>query len=79
MLAPLMSPRPPSAALPSVAAALQTGGGRVAEGGGLCRGVTHVVCPPEAALRWLALGKATPPRLRGLDKGFLFCSAGLGW
>ena len=36
-------------------AALEQGGGQLAQGG-LARGVTHVVCAPEAALRWLAMG-----------------------
>ncbi|PSC76077.1 hypothetical protein C2E20_0748 [Micractinium conductrix] len=39
-----------------VRAALEQGGGRVAEEGGLCRGATHVVCQPDAALKWLSMG-----------------------
>lgn len=37
-------------------AALQQGGGQLASGGGLGRGVTHVVCAPDVALRWLSMG-----------------------
>lgn len=40
----------------SVRAALEQGGGQLADGGSLCRGVTLVVCQPEAALRWLSMG-----------------------
>lgn len=52
---------PPSTPLPplylrSVRAALEQGGGRLADGGGLGRGVTHVVCDPSSALRWLSMG-----------------------
>lgn len=49
---------PPSPASPprSVRAALEQGGGRLADGGGLGRGVTHVVCDPSSALRWLSMG-----------------------
>ncbi|KAL4458919.1 hypothetical protein ABPG75_013784 [Micractinium tetrahymenae] len=39
-----------------VSAALEKGGGCVADGGSLSRGVTHVVCQPEAALKWLSMG-----------------------
>ena len=42
---------------PRVRAALEQGGGRVAEEGGLCRGATHVVCQPDAALKWLSMGE----------------------
>lgn len=42
----------------SVRDALEKGGGRCAEGGSLGRGVTHVVCQPEAALQWLSMGVA---------------------
>ncbi|PRW59970.1 BRCT domain DNA repair [Chlorella sorokiniana] len=39
-----------------VAAALEQGGGRVAAGGSLARGMTHVVCQPDQALKWLSMG-----------------------
>ncbi|GAB4823283.1 hypothetical protein N2152v2_010329 [Parachlorella kessleri] len=38
-----------------VAQALQQGGGKVVVGARLGQGATHVVCQPEAALRWLSL------------------------
>ena len=40
-----------------VAAALEQGGGQVASGGSLARGMTHVVCQPDQALKWLSLGE----------------------
>ena len=58
-LASLIAPR-------SVRAALEEGGGRVVAGGsGLSRGVTHVVCQPEAALTWLSMGKLVGWRREG--------------
>ena len=52
------SPAPPTPPPRSVAHALLEGGGRVEEGARLGQGVTHAVCPPEAALAWLGMGEA---------------------
>ena len=37
--------------------ALKTGGGHLASGAYLGNGATHVVCQPQAAVKWLAMGE----------------------
>lgn len=39
--------------------ALVAGGGTLSQGAWLGSGATHVVCQPQAAVRWLSMGKTT--------------------
>ena len=39
--------------------AVETGGGQIVGGAYLGSGATHVVCHPQAAVKWLAMGTFT--------------------